>query len=346
MPKALLPSCQSLRVFEAAARHLNFTRAADEIHLTQGAVSQQIKLLEDRLQTRLFRRSKRHLSLTKSGERLYPPVRALLAQLHLLLDLAQASSDTESLVIYAPHCIASKWLAHRLPEFQAQNPNIRIRVRSAPVTPDLLCEEDSIAITLAEGETSSSVHSEYLGRDTVFPVCSPQILGKNKKNIKVDDLHNFRLLHVGGAERDSCCCDWSLWTGHFNQVDTTPSRTLCFTHCAMALEAASAGHGFALARGLTVEKELRLGLLVKPFEQEIASPTPYYCLCPKESLNQGKIVAFRQWLSSNLLCSDESGTLPHHESCEIASDILGLDESNRRLTETPPNHKRRNGHAV
>src|SRR5580704_3154913 len=228
MPKTLLPSCQSLRVFEAAARHRSFTRAAEEIHLTQGAVSQQIKLLEDRLQTTLFRRSKRHLSLTISGERLYQPVRALLAQLHLLLDLAQSTSDTETLVIYAPHCIASKWLAHRLPEFQAQNPNLRITVRSAPVTPDLLCEEDSLAITLAEGHASSSVHAEYLGRDTVFPVCSPQILGKDKRHIKVDDLRNYRLLHVGGAERDSCCCDWSLWTGHFNQADTAPSRTLCF----------------------------------------------------------------------------------------------------------------------
>src|ERR1700730_17555685 len=104
VPKTLLPSCQSLRVFEAAVRHLSFTRAAEEIHLTQGAVSQQIKLLEDRLQTRLFLRSGRKLSLTSAGERLYRPARALLAQLQLFVDLAQSQGDTEALIVHAPHC--------------------------------------------------------------------------------------------------------------------------------------------------------------------------------------------------------------------------------------------------
>jgi LysR family glycine cleavage system transcriptional activator len=310
MANRLLPSCQSLRAFEAAARHESFTRAAEEVHLTQGAVSQQIKLLEDRLQTKLFLRSGRKLSLTSAGERLYRPARALLAQLQLFVDLAQSQGDTEALIVHAPHCFATKWLAPRLPDFQAQHPDVRIWLKAETKTPDVLSEEDSVAITLAEQEDSTSVHTEYLGVDKVIPVCSPRLLSAGSKFLSPHDLPGHRLLHAKTAGRENCCCDWSLWPSHLDGEAAAQRPTICFSNCAMALEAASAGHGIALARGLIVESELKQGLLVRPFEGEVPSPHPYCFLYPKSSSHESKIVTFRRWLSAQFrtaLWQSESG---------------------------------------
>jgi LysR family transcriptional regulator, glycine cleavage system transcriptional activator len=294
--RRILPSCQSLRVFEAAARHLSFTKAGDDLLLTQGAVSQQIKLLEDRLQAKLFRRSGRSLMLTSTGECLYPIIRNILEQMSDVVDMAHSPELAYTLIVYAPYCFASKWLIPRISNFEQQHPNIHLWIKSGEVGSDVLAEENAVAISIGEGGDDQGIQSEILTFDSIFPVCSPGIVPDRDSNKRLIDLEHHRLLGTSGPQRESCCCDWSIWFNQHNKKEISCNTPLRFSNCAMAIDAAVAGHGVALARSLTVESALDSGALIRICSKEIPSPLPYRLFYSKLSAADEKIRQFRSWL--------------------------------------------------
>lgn len=286
-----LPSLNAIRVFDAAARHLNFSRAADELSVTQSAVSRQIKLLEGQLGQALFARSGPVLCLTPAGALYQAKVAEALTVLRRGTAELRRAAASPALTVSVLPSFASKWLVPRLSEFEREHPNVELRLAASYGVVDFTTDVDvDVAIRLGRGGWAN-VHATRLTALSVFPVCSPAAA---RRLHKPADMLRERLL-----TDDSIYDEWSRWFDKAG-VEYRPTDTRHFSDDIMLLQAAIAGQGITLARVVIAQDELDSGRLVRPFETSILSAFQYHLVCPPERLAEPNIQALLAWLQRAL----------------------------------------------
>jgi len=284
-----LPPLNGLRAFEAAARHLSFTRAAEELHVTQTAISHQIKALEERLGVRLFRRLPRGLVLTDEAQLFLPPIRAAFDQIAAATERLTKDQGGGVLTVSALPSFAAKWLVPRIGRFRAACPDIEMRVSASSQLVDFARDDVDVAIRVGRGEYPG-LRTERLFGDTLFPVCSPTLLDGPSPLAAPEDLRHHTLL--SGDEYPG----WAKWLEHAGVSGIEVPRGPLFDDSSMVLQAAIEGHGVALARGVLAADDLAAGRLVKPFELSLPFHLAYFLVCPEATAERPKIRAFREWL--------------------------------------------------
>lgn len=287
-----MPSLNGLKAFESAARHMSFTRAAEELNVTQTAVSHQIRRLEDELGVRLFLRLKDGLALTEEGRAYLPGVKCAFEQLRQCTEALWEPKKSRTLTISTLVSLASKWLLPRLAGFQEAHPNIDIRVSASTDLVDFRCGGVDAAIRYGNGHWPG-LRADWLMSDEVFPVCSPRLLNSAYPLREPRDLVNHTLLQVSGMTGS----DWNDWLQAARvEGELQKSSRLTFDLAMMAVQAAVNGMGVCIGRTSYVESDLKSGVLVAPFNLRLKSAHGFYLVSPIENAESSKITAFRAWL--------------------------------------------------
>ncbi|MBX8469516.1 MULTISPECIES: transcriptional regulator GcvA [unclassified Pseudomonas] len=291
-----LPSLNGLRAFECAARHLSFTRAAEELNVTQTAISHQIRRLEDELGVRLFMRLKDGLALTEEGNAYFPGIRSAFLELRYSTEKLLESGNNSVLTISTLVSVASKWLLPRLPSFREAHPQIDVRISASTELVDFRKAGIDAAIRYGNGEWPG-LRADWLMSDEIFPVCSPRLLNGDKPLKTPADLAHHPLLQVSGLTAN----DWNDWLHAAGLPPlTAKGPRLTFDLAMMAVQTAIDGQGVCIGRSTYVDDDLRAGRLVAPFDLRLKSTSGFYFVTPHENAESKKIVAFRQWLSEVL----------------------------------------------
>ncbi len=284
-----LPPLTSLRAFEAAGRHLSFTKAAAELAVTQAAISHQVKALEDHLGVTLFDRLPRRLALTKAGRAFLPAVRESFDR----IDSAAAEIRQESLVtaltVRLAPSFAAKWLSPRLEDFRRHHPDVDLRLKHSNEPADFTHGDIDLAVTYGKGDWPNVVADPVLSLD-FFPVCSPAYMDGDIPLDNPGDLRNVTLLH------DADYQNWSDWLSLAGLDDIDPERGTIMDDTNVLTQAAIDGLGVALGSSSFVRDHLESGRLVKPFELTLENEFAYFVVCPQEHLNKPAVRAFKEWL--------------------------------------------------
>ena len=275
------------RFFEAAARHLNFTRAAEELHVTHGAVSQRIKRLEEHLGTPLFRRGSRRVLLTDEGSRLLERVRAAISEIAEGVEAIRPRDRGRTLTISTVPCFAAYWLLPRLADFNEDHPDIQVNIRAALSLTDFTRDGVDMAVRFGPG-TWPGLISVKLYDEELVPVCSPALRGGRLPRVPAD-LLKAPLLH---DERQP----WSIWFEAVGLDYRDTGQLPRYSDSNLLLPAAIAGLGVALARVSLVEVDLAAGRLVQLFSRSVPTRYSYFIVYPPRSKSSGKIQVFQQWL--------------------------------------------------
>lgn len=281
-----LPSLNGLRAFEAAARHESFTRAAEELAVTQGAVSHQVKALEAELGLRLFRRRPQGLALTEAGSGYLEVVRDALDRLAAGTERLRERSATGRLTVSTSPNFAAKWLVHRLGGFVSAHPEIDLRISANPQHVDFARDDVDLAVRHGEGRWPG-LHAVRLYEEELFPVCSPALLEGAAAPEELLERHV--LLHLDSRD------DWSKWLGAAG-LRADLARGPVFDQASMAIDAALDGQGIALGRTALVARDLIAARLVRPFERSLPVAYAYWIVTPAASAALPKIAGFRDWL--------------------------------------------------
>lgn len=290
IPLARLP-LNALRTFEAAARHQSFLKAADELAVTPGAVSRQIKALETELGLRLFERFNRAVRLTPAGERLAEGVGRGLEGLQAAVAEAQGAR-AGPLTISVMHSLAARWLVPRVHDFQQRYPDIQVMIAASDLPADLVRDRIDIAIRYGAGPYPGYAVTRLI--DTrMFPVCSPRLLETQVLNAPRDLAHALLLADVNLTPTETT---WRHWLEAAGVPEIDATRGLQFSNTYLAIEAALAGRGVALAQEAMVVDELAAGRLVRPFELEIQGALNHWILTLPEKADQPAVRRFRGWL--------------------------------------------------
>ncbi|MBK3735925.1 transcriptional regulator GcvA [Azospirillum brasilense] len=285
-----IPPLNGLRAFEAAARHLSFTRAAEELNVTQSAISHQIRTLEDRLGIRLFRRLNQALVLTDAGQLLLPSVRDAFARLATGLERVMEHERSGVLTMSVSPSFASRWLMSRIGRFRARHPEIHLRISVSQHEIDFEREAD-IDIGLRHGlGVWEGLRADRFLDDAVFPVCSPALLQGPTPLGQPADLRHHVLVEETGHSY------WATWLAMAGLGDLKPSSEMVFDEIGIAIEAAENGQGIAMARGTLVLEELASGRLTRLFDLALPGDFGYYLVCPEVTADRPKIAAFRRWI--------------------------------------------------
>ncbi len=288
-----LPPLNALRAFEAAGRHLSFTRAAEELHVTQAAVSHQIKALETWLDAPLFKRLNRALILSEPGQQYLISVRRALETIADATEQFVAGGGAEPLTISVMPSFGAKWLVLRLARFGRLHPDIDVRFTADDRLIDFSREDVDIAIRFGRG-VWPGLRAVLLMRQDVFPVCSPRLVEGGPNPLKSPrDLRHHRLLHERPASYD-----WRTWLLAAGVDDVDPRRGPSFSHAHVVLQAAIDGQGVAMGATPLVDDDLAAGRLVKPFALTLSGEWGYYVVCPENRTDEAKIEAFRDWILS------------------------------------------------
>jgi LysR family glycine cleavage system transcriptional activator len=289
-----LPSLNGLKAFEAAARHESFTKAAQELSVTQGAVSHQVKALEVELGLRLFNREHRRLVITSAGQSYLAVVREAFDRLALGTENLLQRQTAGALTVSTSPNFASKWLVHRLGRFAEQHPAIDLRVSATLQPVDFAREDFDLAIRHGDGNWPG-LHVTRLCVEELFPVCSPALTRGRRALRSPADLRHHTLLHIN--ERPIAGnLDWGKWMEAAEVSDVDFSRGPVFNQTSMALDAAIDGQGIALVRSALAAWDLSNGRLVRPFTLSLKAPYSYWIVCPKPTAGLPKISTFREWL--------------------------------------------------
>lgn len=289
-----LPPLNSLRAFEAAARHLSFTKAAAELHVTQAAVSHQIKTLEDHLGVALFRRRNKSVILTEEGQLCLPGIRDGFDRLAEAVERIRAADSGNLLSVTTTPSFAAKWLVPRLSRFRMAHPEIDVRIDASYQVIDLERDRFDLAIRYGAGEYAG-LRSELLIEVSVSPVCSPR-LRKGLHALKSPgDLKHHTLLHADWLDTDEEGLDWRMWLLAAGVSDVDSTRGLQFNDETVAIQSAIEGHGVALGRSGLVDADIAAGRLVRPFGLKVTGRLNYYLVYPPAAAKRPKVVAFRDW---------------------------------------------------
>ena len=288
MPRRL-PPLTALPAFDAAARHLSFTKAADELNLTHGAISRAIRNIEDRLGIRLFERGTRSVRLTTEGAAYAAEIGAALDRIGAATIVATASRWAGVLTVSTSDGFAGRWLVPRLYRFHREHRDIDVRLSTSGVLANFIRDGIDVAIRYGEGGYEGVV-SEFLADEEVSPVCSPELLQGEYPLQVPSDLRHHRLIH------DNFRIGWSMWLERAGLDDINPDSGMRFDSAAYAVEAAVRGEGVLLGRSALVSADLASGRLVRPFDLALTSRWKYYVVYPDGALRQRKVKAFRDWL--------------------------------------------------
>jgi LysR family glycine cleavage system transcriptional activator len=283
-----LPSLNALKAFEAAARSESFTRAAEELSVTQAAVSQQVKALETELGLTLFNRERQRLAITEAGREYLAVVRDALDRIALGTYHLVLRQSAGILTVSTSPDFAAKWLVHRLGRFAEVHPEIDLHVSASLHHVDLAREQVDLAIRHGEGDWPG-LDVVRLCSERLFPVCSPKLVSGRSRIAKASDLLKFPLLRLD---------DWSTWSRWFDAagMPNPVMRGPVLNQASMLIDAAIDGQGVALARTTLAAWDLINGRLVAPIDVSLRMQNTYWIVCPKATSAVPKIKTFRDWL--------------------------------------------------
>jgi LysR family glycine cleavage system transcriptional activator len=284
-----LPPLSTLRSFDAAARHQSFTRAAEELCVTQGAVSHQVKALETALGLQLFKRERSRLVITDAGRDYLGVVRDVFERLELGTDRLLERQRSGTITVSTSPDFAAKWLVNRIGRFAGAYPEIELKLAALIHRVDFAQEDVDLAIRHGDGQWPE-LDAVNLSAEELFPVCSPSLMTSRSGLHKPEDVLRFPLLHLDDRH------DWSRWLEAAGAPNEGLLHGPILNHASMLIDAAIEGQGIALARTILAASDLIAGRLVRPFQAAIPIRKTYWIVCPKAMRALPKIVAFRDWL--------------------------------------------------
>jgi len=284
-----LPPLNALKAFEAAARNLSFTKAADELFVTQAAVSHQIKTLEEHLGLKLFLRKNRSLLLTEEGQGYFLDIRDIFTQLIDATEKLLARGAKGSLTVSLTPSFAIQWLVPRLNLFNEAHPEIDVRIKAQDQDENSLTDDVDVAIYYGRGNWSGiethKLHTEYM-----VPLCSPMLLNSTIPMKTPADLQKHVLLH------DMTRRNWKTWMKTAGVRDIKVNQGPIFSHSSMVLQAAVHGQGVALGNSVLAKPDIDAGRLVIPFSHYLESKNAFYLVFRESQSELGKIVSFKNWM--------------------------------------------------
>jgi LysR family transcriptional regulator, glycine cleavage system transcriptional activator len=292
-----LPPLNALRAFEAAARHLSFTKAADELHVTQAAISHQVRALEEYLGIQLFRRQNRAVLLTDAAQLSLPRLREAFDQLAEAVESMGASNPENLLTVSVTPSFAAKWLVPRLDGFRKARPDLEVRLDASTQLVDFGRDNVDVAIRYGAGRYAGLM-SELLMDVEVSPVCSPQLLKGEHPLATPSDLRWHRLLHTDWSSQRGEEPDWRMWLLAAGVRDIDWAKGPQFNDWMLAMQAALEGQGVVLGRSALVANDLAAGRLVRPFNVSVPGKFAYYLVYPESAVKRAKVAAFRDWLTA------------------------------------------------
>ena len=296
-----LPSLNALRAFEAAARHLSLTKAADELSVTPAAVSHQIKALEADLGVALMRRVSGRYQLTEPALEALPVLRAGFDQIAEAARRLRSDHSRHFLTISAGPTFAATWLVRRLRRFKALYPDIDVRLHTSDKVVDLRRDGVDVAIRFGGGDYAH-LETIRLFEESIYPVCAPALLADGPPLSAPSDLAHHTLLHVEWQwPRESHeTFDWEMWLRAAGAEEVDASRGPRFSHASIALQAAMDGQGLALGSDSLASDELAEGRLIRPFSLRLPLAFGYHLVYPAEWRDLPKIRAFREWIAEEI----------------------------------------------
>jgi LysR family glycine cleavage system transcriptional activator len=269
---------------------MSFTDAAEELSVTQAAISHQVRGLEQRLGLKLFVRRNRSLLLSEAGQAYLPAVRAAFDQLNEATEKLLQKDRGGHLTVTTTASFATKWLVPRLAGFQRAHPEIDVRISTNTGLVDFSREDVDIGIRYGRGHWPALTAERLVGED-VMPVCAPSLLKGQNGLKKPADLKRFTLLHISTFPDD-----WQVWLTAAGIKGIDATRGVTFDFAVAAYQAAMDGLGVALGRDPLIAPDLKAGRLVVPFEYKMSTEMAYYMVYPPDSIRRRKIKAFRDWL--------------------------------------------------
>ena len=297
MQRRRLPPLNALRAFEAAARHMNFSRAADELSVTPGAVSQQIQNLEEFIGAPLFKRTSKGLLLTDGAQIALPMLREAFDRLAEAASQLTAATDGRRVTVSAAPSFAAKWLVPRLGRFEALHPEMDVWLSAGMELVDFADGEVDIAIRYGSGRYPGLEVARLMG-ERVMPVAAPSLLAE-KPLAEPADLIRHTLLHDGSPDADESCPDWAMWLAARGLRDIDGTRGPRFNQSSLVVEAAVSGRGVALAKGTLAQADLDAGRLVAPLSASTTTlDLAYYLVHPKTKARLKQVRAFTAWLKA------------------------------------------------
>ena len=293
-----VPSLDLLRGFEAAARHLNFTRAADELFITQSAVSRQIKTLEDRLGVPLFLREPKGLRLTQQGERLYRAVASALRQVSDAMEGLSQRGGPAVVTVTSTMGFCALWLVPRLGSFQKFCPQVEVRIAASERVLNLDRERIDVSIRYCPPQTAPK-GAVWLFNEELLPVCSPALLDSPVRPLREPvDLRHHVLLHLDDPDNPSPWLSWSHWLETAGVPGLKPAGSLAFNYYDQVVRAALAGQGVALGRSPLVQDLLQDGSLAVPLMARAATDRGYWVVQAASARGRPEVERFVQWIGS------------------------------------------------
>ena len=290
-----LPPLKSLQAFDAAGRHLSFTDAAQELNVTPGAISQQIRMLEEFLEIKLFKRMNRVIILTDAGQLVLPLVSTGFEQFGEAVSLLQRTRSDGPLTITSAPSFVSKWLIPRLSKFKSLHPHIDVRIDTSDRLVDFMHEDIDVGIRFGNG-VYPELETVFLFSFDLIPVCSPALIKHGDGLRKVSDLKNFTLLHSNYDELDTGWPDWTMWLKVVDAEDVDSSHGIFFNQSDLLFQAALEGQGVALLASVMADPEIAAGNLVQPFTARLPVKLNYHLVTSPHKARIAKVAAFREWI--------------------------------------------------
>ena len=298
-----LPPLNALKAFEAAARHLSFTKAAEELFVTQAAISHQIKALEENLSMKMFRRKNRTLLLTEEGQSYFLDIKDIFSSLSQATEKLLSRTASGTLTVASQPSFAIQWLVPRLAQFSELHPEIDVRIKAIDLDKGFLNDDVDIAIYYGRG-LWPGINAEKLRDEYLIPVCSPSLLTGDKPLNKPSDLAKHTLLH------DLSRKDWKNWCRQTGVVSLNVNHGPIFSLSSLVMQAAIYGQGVALGYSVFARPEIEAGRLVCPFDEFLMSKDAYYIVSEESQSELGKIKAFRQWMLASFEQEKASSRMP------------------------------------
>src|SRR5690554_727786 len=285
-----IPPLNALRVFESVARLKSFSKAAEELHVSQSAVSRQISLLESYLEVQFFHRDRAGIRLTDVGEQYFEGIRPAFERIVIATQGLTAQVDDEPLRIRVYSTFAARWLMHRLPKMQKAHPDLPIRITTAVAPVDFAAEPVDASIQLGSGEWEG-LNCQFLFSDEMRPVCKPKLIAGMPTGRTPLDVFKHRLIHSYYRKQD-----WSDWFASAGIEYSMEEDPFMLPSSLLAYQAAQDGLGIAMAQTRMVEQELRSGSLVYFCEHTLTRDLGYYLVTQPGSARESRLALFRDWL--------------------------------------------------
>ena len=303
-----MPPLNALRAFEAAARHLSLTKAAAELNVTAGALSHQIRGLEELLRVRLFERRVRQIALTRAGEQLYPGLRTGFAHIRDAVSSLRERNDERVLVISTPPGFTAKWLAPRLYRFSSAYPEIDARVSSSLSNANFTTDGVDVAVRNLPMDAAANpeLEIERLMELSLVPVCSPKLIDSYGPFATPEALKGVPLIHDDTFSSRAAMPSWADWFIAAGVPGVDVSRGLRFNSSDHALDATLEGAGMLLAHDVLAYDELRTGRLAMPFGLTLNAGRAYCLVCAKRRQNRTNVQALRNWIKQEVAALDWS----------------------------------------